>query len=50
MVLILRTQSVEKSLLEIPLFNLQIGFGDVLKMHSGELKIRLLPAAPIQIE
>jgi hypothetical protein len=49
MVLILKTQSVEKSLLEISRFNLPTDFGGVLNMHSGELKMRVLPTPPIQI-
>jgi hypothetical protein len=35
----LRTQSVEKSLLENSRFNLSTHFGDVLKMLFGELKL-----------
>jgi hypothetical protein len=48
-VLILRSQSFEKNLLEISRFNLSKGFGGVLKMHSGKLKMRFLPTAPIHI-
>jgi hypothetical protein len=49
MVLILRTQGVEKSLLEISRFNLSTDLFGVLKMNSGELKMRFLPTAPIHI-
>jgi hypothetical protein len=49
MVLILRTQSVEESLLEISRFNLSTGFGSVIKTYFGELKKRLLTTAPIHI-
>jgi hypothetical protein len=49
MVLILRTKGVEKSLLEISRYNLTTDFGGVIKMHSGQLKMRFLPTAPIHI-
>jgi hypothetical protein len=49
MVFILKTQSVGKSLLEMFKFNLTTDFVGVLKMHSGELKTRYLPNAPIHI-
>jgi hypothetical protein len=49
MVLILRTQRVEKSLQEISRFNLSTYFGGVLKIHFGEQKMRFLPTAPIHI-
>jgi hypothetical protein len=49
MVLILRTQSVEKYFLEISRFNLSKDFDDVLKMLFGELKMRFMPTAPINI-
>jgi hypothetical protein len=49
MVLILRTQRVEKSLLEISRFNLSTDFVGVLKTHFGKLKNRLLTTAPIRI-
>jgi hypothetical protein len=49
MVLILTTQRVEKSLLELSRFNMSKDLGVVLKMHSGELKIRFMPTAPIHI-
>jgi hypothetical protein len=45
MVLILRTQIVEKSQLEISRFSLATDFVDVLKMHFGELKMRFIPTA-----
>jgi hypothetical protein len=44
--LILRTQRIEKSLLEISRFNL-LEFGGVLKMHFDGLKMRFFPTAPI---
>jgi hypothetical protein len=50
MVLILRTQRVEKSLLEICTFNLSTDFGGILKMHFGELKKRFLTTASIHFE
>jgi hypothetical protein len=40
MVFILWTKRVEKSQLEISRFNLSTDFGGVLKMNSGELKMR----------
>jgi hypothetical protein len=49
MVLIFRTQRVEKCLLEIFRFNRSTDFGGVLKMHCGELKVRFLQTAPTQI-
>jgi hypothetical protein len=49
MVLILKTQGVEKSLLEISRYNLTTYFAGVLKMHSGQLKMRFMPTAPIHI-
>jgi hypothetical protein len=49
MVLILRTQCVEKSLLESSRFNLSTDFGGVLKTHFGKLKMRFIPTAPIHI-
>jgi hypothetical protein len=49
MVLILRTQKLENSLLEISRFNLLSDFGGVLKTHFGELKMRFLQTAPIRI-
>jgi hypothetical protein len=49
MVVFLSTQRVEKSLLEIYSFNLTTDIGGVLKMHSGELKMRFLPTAAIHI-
>jgi hypothetical protein len=49
MVLILRTQRVEKSKLEIFRINQSTDFCGVLEMHSGELKMRFLPTAPIHI-
>jgi hypothetical protein len=49
MVLILRTQGVEKSLLEISRFNLSTNIVGVVKTNSGELKMRFLPTAPIHI-
>jgi hypothetical protein len=49
MALILRTQRLEKTLLEISRFNLSTDFGGVLKMNSGEVKMRFLPTAPILI-
>jgi hypothetical protein len=47
MVLILRTQTVEKSLLEISRFNLSAEFVGVIKTHFGELKMRVVPTATI---
>jgi hypothetical protein len=47
MILILRNQRVEKSLLEISWFNLSTDFGGVIEMHFGELKKRFLTTAPI---
>jgi hypothetical protein len=47
MVLILRTQRIEKSLLEISQFNLSTEFGGVIKIHFGDLKMRFFPTAPI---
>jgi hypothetical protein len=41
MVLILRTWSVEKSLLEIYWINVSTDIGGVLNMHFGELKMRI---------
>jgi hypothetical protein len=49
MVIILRTWRVEKSLLEINLFNVWTVFVGVQKMHFFELKMRFLPNAPIHI-
>jgi hypothetical protein len=49
MVLILRTQREQQSLLEISRINLTTDFYGVLKMHSAELKMRFLPTAPIHI-
>jgi hypothetical protein len=49
MVLILRTQGVEKSLLEISRYNLTTDFGGVLKMNIGEQKMRFIPTVAIQI-
>jgi hypothetical protein len=49
MVFILRTKGVETSLLEISLFNLSTDIVGVIKMNSGELKMRFLPTAPIHI-
>jgi hypothetical protein len=49
MVVILSTQKVEKSLLEIYRSILSTDFLCVLKMHSGELKMRFLPTAAIHI-
>jgi hypothetical protein len=49
MVLILRTSSVEKSLLEIYRFIVSKEFGSGLKMHFGRLKMRILPTAPVHI-
>jgi hypothetical protein len=49
MFLILRTQIVEKSLLENSRCNLSTYFGGVLKTHFGELKKRFLATAPIHI-
>jgi hypothetical protein len=47
---ILRTQMVEKSLMEIfPVLIFQTDFGGVLKRQLGELKYCFLPTAPIQI-
>jgi hypothetical protein len=42
-------QKLEKSLLEISRFNLSTENGGILKMHFGELKMRLFPTAPIHI-
>jgi hypothetical protein len=47
MVLILRTQRIEKSLLEISRFNLSTEFGGVLKIPFDDLKMRFFPTAPI---
>jgi hypothetical protein len=47
--LILRTQKVGKSLQEISRFKLSTDFVGVLKMLSGELKMRFMPIAPFQI-
>jgi hypothetical protein len=41
--LILRAQRVEKSLMEISRINLSTDYCGVLKMRSGELKMRFLP-------
>jgi hypothetical protein len=49
MVFILRTQKVEKSLLELSRFNLSTDLGGILKMHFGELKMRFMATAPIHI-
>jgi hypothetical protein len=49
MVLILRPQKLEKSLLKISRFNLSTDFGGVLKTHFGELIKRLLTTATIHI-
>jgi hypothetical protein len=49
MVLILRTQKLEKSSLEISRFNLSTEYVGILKMHFGELKMRFYPTAPIHI-
>jgi hypothetical protein len=49
MVLILRPKKLEKSLLEISRFNLSTGYGGILKMHFGELKMRFIPTAPIHV-
>jgi hypothetical protein len=46
MVFILRTQRIEKSLLDISRFNLSTDFDCVLKIHFGELKMRFIPTAP----
>jgi hypothetical protein len=35
--------------MEMYRFNVSTDFGGVLKMHFGELKMRLLPTAPIHI-
>jgi hypothetical protein len=45
----LRNQRVEKNLLENSQFKLSTDIGGVLKMHFGELEMRLLPTAPIDI-
>jgi hypothetical protein len=47
MVLILNTLKVEKSLLEISRFNLSTDIVGVLKINSGELKMRFLPTDPL---
>jgi hypothetical protein len=49
MVHILRTLSVEKTLLEIYRFKVSLDFGGELKMHFGELKMRFMPTALIHI-
>jgi hypothetical protein len=48
-VLVLRTQRVEKILLEISRFNLSSHFGGVPKMHFSELKMRFMQKSPIHI-
>jgi hypothetical protein len=49
MVLILRTQRLVISLLEISRFNLSKDFSGLLQMHFGELKMHFIPTAPIRI-
>jgi hypothetical protein len=49
MVLILRSQTVVKGLLEISRFNLSKNFSGFLKMHFGELKMRFFPTSSIHI-
>jgi hypothetical protein len=49
MVLILRTQGVEKNLLEISRYNLTTDFVCVLKMKSAEAIMRGITSSPIQI-
>jgi hypothetical protein len=49
MVLILRTQRVEETLLENSRFNLSTDIVGALKLKTGELKIRFVPTAPIHI-
>jgi hypothetical protein len=49
MFLILKTQILEKIVLEISRFNLLKDFVGVIKMHSGDLKMRFIPTAPNQI-
>jgi hypothetical protein len=45
----MKTQRVEKTLLEISRFNLSTDLGSVLTMNSGELKMRFFPTPAIQI-
>jgi hypothetical protein len=49
MLLILKTQRVEKRIQGISRFNLSTDFVGVLKMHSGELKMRFFLTDPIQL-